>query len=1093
MDFDTRYQKLNIAQREAVDTVDGPVMVIAGPGTGKTELLSMRVANILRRTDTLPGNILCLTFTESGAAAMRSRLAEIIGRDAYAVTISTFHSFGSEIIARNREYFYRGAQFTAADDIAQLEILTSIFDTLDHTNVLTSKMNGDYTQLKDTLRTISELKRSGLTSDELLRILDVSDAVCDFIESDIRSVFGPTISKKTTESIPSLAKKLAEYTVDALPLGLTPLNTVMAQSLARAYDEATEADSTKPITAWKKLWTEKDTRGDLVLKDRKRHDKLRAISYVYYQYLTNMQAASLYDYDDMILEVIHAVETQNDLRLNLQESYQYVMIDEFQDTNLAQLRLLLNLVNNPVNEGLPNLMIVGDDDQAIYSFQGADVNNIRVLRQRYPAFQTVVLTDNYRSASIILSAAHDVIEQGTERLEAVIPNLNKTLAPHVSDAKSEVNLTSFATPADEHERIAESIASHVKTGQTPSSIAVLARRHTELESLVPYLIRSGLDVSYEHSDNILDIDVIRQLELIVRIVLYISHKRLDDAEALLPELLSHPAWNIDSQIIWKLSLDAYREKRLWLDYMSTLPELAPLHTWLIACAIDVPHEPLERMIDRLVGTPSHADDDFRSPLYEYFFSDSKRDTDPETYLTYLDALRKLRSGLRDYAAKDQPTLDTFIEYIDLHHRYERTITLSHDATTVRESAVQLMSVHKSKGLEFDTVYILGLSDNQWGSHSRTGKRGSNYPENLPLAPTTGSLDEQIRLLYVGMTRAKRVLNLSYCTTDEKNKEHLLTDLLIDSALTPRAVPADESLAALTAVAEFDWQSAVINMPQRSMRDMLASRLESYRLSATHINSFIDITHGGPQGFLLQSLLHFPGATSPAADFGSAIHAALQSCQDHLLATGDEQPLEDTLHNFEVELEKGSLSETEREFYTGKGYDALRVFLASAYTGFSHNAKSEQNSGAVKFGVATLTGKFDLLTTDKGGKSLSVIDYKTGKPSSGWKGGADYDKVKLHKYKQQLMFYRLIIENSPQYREYHYEGGALQYVEPNKSGDIEPPLMAEFTDEEYMKFQQLVAAVWHCITTLELPDTSKYDQNYSGVLAFEQMLIDKYSK
>ena len=122
MDFSSRYQKLNAAQKQAVDHIDGPVLVVAGPGTGKTELLSMRAANILRQTDTLPENILCLTFTESGAAAMRERLSQIIGKDAFRVAIHTFHSFGTEIINQNAEYFYHGAHFRAADELSSYEL-----------------------------------------------------------------------------------------------------------------------------------------------------------------------------------------------------------------------------------------------------------------------------------------------------------------------------------------------------------------------------------------------------------------------------------------------------------------------------------------------------------------------------------------------------------------------------------------------------------------------------------------------------------------------------------------------------------------------------------------------------------------------------------------------------------------------------------------------------------------------------------------------------------------------------------------------------------------------------------------------------------
>ena len=116
MELDTRYATLNAAQKKAVDTIQGPVMVVAGPGTGKTELLSVRAANILVKTDTLPENILCLTFTESGATAMRERLISIIGKDAYRIAIHTFHSFGTETIGQNREFFYNGALFEPIDD-----------------------------------------------------------------------------------------------------------------------------------------------------------------------------------------------------------------------------------------------------------------------------------------------------------------------------------------------------------------------------------------------------------------------------------------------------------------------------------------------------------------------------------------------------------------------------------------------------------------------------------------------------------------------------------------------------------------------------------------------------------------------------------------------------------------------------------------------------------------------------------------------------------------------------------------------------------------------------------------------------------------
>ena len=202
MTFDTRYSQLNAAQKQAVDTIEGPVMVIAGPGTGKTELLSVRVANILKKTDTLPENILCLTFTESGQAAMRERLVGIIGKDAYKVAIHTFHSFGSEIMSQNREFFYRNALFEPADDLKQYEVLRSIFEELDFANPLSSTMNGEYTYLSDARRVISELKRSSaLTSDELLAVIQQGEGTLDVFERILTPVLSERVGKGTANAL----------------------------------------------------------------------------------------------------------------------------------------------------------------------------------------------------------------------------------------------------------------------------------------------------------------------------------------------------------------------------------------------------------------------------------------------------------------------------------------------------------------------------------------------------------------------------------------------------------------------------------------------------------------------------------------------------------------------------------------------------------------------------------------------------------------------------------------------------------------------------------------------------------------------------
>ena len=227
----------------------------------------------------------------------------------------------------------------------------------------------------------------------------------------------------------------------------------------------------------------KNDDGNFIFKTRERQAKLHAVSFIYYQYLSRMQESALYDFDDMILRVVHAMEVFPGLQYNLQEKHQYIMVDEFQDTNMAQMRILFNLTNNPANEGKPNILVVGDDDQAIYSFQGADVSNIINFRHTYQGVKTITLTDNYRSAAPILESAREVITQGGGRLENVIADLNKTLTAHRKSDGSSVTLIETATKHDEYQQLIQSIKTRIENGQPAESIAVLARRNHQFVAI----------------------------------------------------------------------------------------------------------------------------------------------------------------------------------------------------------------------------------------------------------------------------------------------------------------------------------------------------------------------------------------------------------------------------------------------------------------------------------------------------------------------------------------------------------------------------------------------------------------------------------
>ncbi len=1094
MDFNTRYAKLNDNQRQAVDYIHGSLLVIAGPGTGKTELLSMRTAQILKQTDTLPNSILCLTFTESGATNMRQRLRQIIGEDAYKIAIHTFHSFGTEIINQHREYFFRGADAQPVDELTQYQIISGILEGLDWRNPLSAKNNGEFVYIKDLIRIISEFKQSGLTPSELRAIIEDNQSTIAEIAPDIQQVFSAKISKKTIELFAPMAEKIAnsiaqnpESKNSKLPASITPYANVLVLSIVHATQEAIEENSTKPLTAWKNKWCEKNANGEFVLKDFTAAEKLSAAIDVYKKYVNILSERSLFDYDDMILSVIQACEFHPELRANLQEQFQFIMVDEFQDTNLAQLRLLFNLTSE--NDDNPNIMAVGDDDQAIFSFQGADVGNIQRFRQHYHDPKIIVLTDNYRSAENILSSARDVITQGADRLENTIDGLSKQLTAHANSEGSKVEIQEFSSVGEERAGIAKQIAELIKNGEKPENITIIARHHKELIAILPHLYKENLFVNYERHDDILEQDIIQILDKLARTAVAISQNNLDVANSLLPEITAHPAFGFSALDIWKLSLQAYKNRQLWLESMLENSVFKEFAEWLLERAKDVPNLPLEEQLDNLLGLTNDESGDLQiNSLANFYFSPKKLDKNPEAYLTILESLRTLRQKLRDRITDKNPTLEDFLEFIDLHISTKTRLTQIRTHASSLSGAINLMTAHKSKGLEFPHVFVIGAVDSAWGEKVRSRSRIIRYPANLQLQPAGATYDERLRLFFVAMTRAKTTLTMTYSQTNDSGSDTIIASFLTNC--TPTIIPTSDDPAEQIELAETDWTTRLTSPIVPELKDLLTPALETYKLSATHLNNFLDISRGGPQNFLLNNLLHFPSAKNSAAAYGTAIHSSLQ--QAHCSFSADHQlpSTEQILQFFQKSLEGQHLPADDFQLYLDKGKSALTAFLNAKSSDFHDTDLAEldfSNQGVI-IDNARLTGKLDVVDIDKQNKTIFVTDYKTGKPAHSWKGSADYEKIKLHKYRQQLMFYQLLVEHSRDYSNFTFTGGRLQFVEPDmKTGDI-LSLEDTLSREELSEFTQLIDIIWRKITTLDMPDISGYSADYKGMLQFEKDLL-----
>ncbi|HND87425.1 MAG TPA: UvrD-helicase domain-containing protein, partial [Saprospiraceae bacterium] len=302
---------LNAAQRQAVEQIEGPVLVLAGPGTGKTHLLTARIGNILLRTDARAQNVLCLTFTDAGASAMRQRLLQRIGPEAHRVPIYTFHAFCNRVIQDNAEYFGRGS-IEPVTDLERIEIIRQLLHKLPTDHPLRAGYK-DPCQFETHLHDLfSNMKKEGWKA-------------------------GHVISR-----------------TDAFLKSLPTHPDYIYQRNTREHKKG------DPKTAQIQDITQK-------------LERLKAAADLYPKYLTAMQRSGRYEYEDMLLWVIKAFEKNEALLRTYQERYHYLLVDEFQDTNGAQYRLLQMLINF---WDTPNIFIVGDDDQSIYEFQGARLENL---------------------------------------------------------------------------------------------------------------------------------------------------------------------------------------------------------------------------------------------------------------------------------------------------------------------------------------------------------------------------------------------------------------------------------------------------------------------------------------------------------------------------------------------------------------------------------------------------------------------------------------------------------------------------------------------------------------------------------------------
>lgn len=935
--------QLNPAQKEAVQEIEGPVMVVAGPGTGKTQILTMRIAEILKRTQANPWNILALTFTESGVVAMRDRLREIIGPASYYVDIYTFHSFCNDIIKKWPDKFMFAKDLEPITEVERIQTMRVIIDKLDLEHL--KPFNNRYYYLKESLNKIQNLKREGITTEEFAKLVEKEQEILD----------------QELEINPKTGKPKIKF-----------------------------QDRQKQI------------------------DKQRELTQIYESYQEKLQEKGRYDFEDMIMFVTEKFASDEFLLAYYQEKYQYFLIDECQDTNSSQnqvVELLGSFFENP------NTFIVGDDDQAIYRFQGASLENILNFNKKYPETKKIVLKENYRSTQEILDASSNLIKENKDRLDS-----SKEL--HAQCKGGGVQVAELETGNEEAYFIAKKIQGLQKEGHNLSEIAVFYRNNRDALDLTEFLNKLEIPFETSSANNILaDIQVQKILALLNLIA-----NPGDDQNFF--RVLNLDFLEIDREDIYRLTRFVRRKRKS--GFYDIIRDLNALKEADLKNIVKINN--LSILIDQWISCQANLTfaEFFERVLHESGFMEYILGRDNLNELnrikTLFDLIKNLNRG--DHSLK----LPQFLESLEIME--EHNVSLEEEPIKSGQESVKLMTAHKAKGLEFETVFIFKAVDKTWGNNRRSDplKLPTGIVKNQDLTQHDENEDER-RLFYVALTRAKKQAFITYArnyTFLGKPRPQVPTIFLSD-------------VGELTEIDTSSYQEEarerlelILQKPQEeefseSLREYLSELVKDFALSVTALNNYLTC----PKRFLYQNLIRTPRIKDKTLAFGSAVHYGLQQFFERFKKEGILPGEEFLVQEFGIGLKKEVLTAADHKEALQKGQKILKEYYAHYKNEFKIPIQNEFSflTHKVVLDNIPLTGQIDRIDLlDEQISTINVVDYKTGRAHSenAVRGLTEASNGNLMR---QIVFYKILGDLDPWFK-YKIVSGELDFVEHQKKVRLE---------------------------------------------------------
>lgn len=908
--FETEYKKLNKAQKEAVDTIEGPVMVVAGPGTGKTQILALRIANILKLTDTGADGILCLTFTNSGVHAMRERLRKYIGGAASKVAVSTFHSFAMGAIEEYFETLGYIEKPALIDDLQSIALFDAIMAEHEWKHLTTRANKSTY--FRDIKSLVSLLKRERLSPED----------------------FSAEI-KKEIKSIQN--------------------------------DESN-------------ISTRGESKGKLKAEALKRIEGLERTEevvnfYAFYELLK--KAKNLLDYDDVLEELVHLVEISDDARDAIREKYLYVLVDEHQDSSGVQ-NEFLSRVWGDVEK--PNLFVVGDDRQLIYGFGGASLSYFEGFQETFRGLKLITLTENYRSTQNILDTADALLKSSLAEAKLVSQN-SETYPLRIIEAEF---------PRDEIIRAGLEIKERIDAGMDANECSILVPKNREVRSAIRILEDLGIPVASGGANKLF---TDKEAESFIKII-----HALATPEA--PELVAPML-------------------------LSPISGIAPLSAHRFLANTDARKLTLSKLLKAEVGEEEGDEGvlEFGRRLEKFLESAGRGDiytliqevgeefliktsSDHETLTRRIEIIRTLlHLALSETERNPKLTLAGFLAFLSRLEEYDTDIPL---AVFGSNNGVKVMTLHASKGLEFECVYICHLDEK-----NLLGKRNSAFtlPEKIKEMEHKKDVESIKRELYVAITRAKKYCTLSYSNTAHNGAplepSHVISDL--PAELFERESATDNEQFIMTrGIGSFVRRGERVSDPVTTSRlaDLVKDEYYKKKLAVTHLNNFFEC----PWKWYFRNFLQLPEPQTISLEFGNLVHGMLERILKKKLKT-------------DVDSIREAITEKAEKFCGFTDGDIARIkkdaeavimgWIEKRLPEIAEEYESERNIPNYHdpdFEHLTITGKIDLVEKLEEG-IVRVTDFKTGSMKKKGELEKETEDGRMSDYRRQLAMYSYLIDRT----------------------------------------------------------------------------------